>query len=552
MITWEQVVPAASISGEPVGYSSGLTDAAASYTDGTTKDWFNGEIASAFTRSVTDFGVLFEDFDEISIDENGTTFTFRYDTQGIYSNGEGTTSGVSFDFTAEVGSGNFGGYTDVGEPNTDWSRQSVDLASYEETVLVNQTGITTTATAAVETVRTTQLVDERVETIASEVPISRTTTTQVSTFSINSWTRNTYATVFVTGETTAKFFSAFSNEVPAVFDNGIVTTASIIEPLSFVEVGGFATTQDVSVTSVELGDFGSSAWTTQTAGTSVQNSINPQTTVGGQRAATATRFIIVQQTAEEEVESQFATVEVSAKIGTTLQMPFGDSTVAVQYVSTTEINQTAQGYLTGETLGDLTRTQSGEGAIANTNFFTTSRQAEIIGATQATVGVRAKSNGAVGGGIQSIAIGVPFYLHTTSVVLPASTVFTRSDTTFTFSGDSYTARDTSGGTTQSEFDVTGDSQTQFMLLAPVFSAATRATVLGGRIRGNAIVVNGHYETFAGGSQGTSEVTEPLAVTWEANAATTAWLPSMSVETVGESATAVLAISRHSFTEVIDD
>jgi hypothetical protein len=226
--------------------------------------------------------------------------------------------------------------------------------------------------------------------------------------------------------------------------------------------------------------------------------------------------------------------------------------VAAPFVSTSSLGRTSEGYTTQATDSNGgTTTQSGSFILSTINNFTTERAAAIVGVAEATVGVRAISNGAAGAGIEAGGQGNVHYRHTSSVLLPASTTRESGTRSTTWSQNSYTVRDSSSGETQSEYSATGAAQSQYMTVATTESNAARATVLGGVIRGEALIYNGAYSTLAQAGEGTTEVTEPFGVTWAAGAATSAWIPALRAMTV-DAAEAVVAISRHSFTQVLDD
>ena len=565
MITWQEVVDASAISGTPVGFSNGRTQnflndggevIGTGYTEGATHDWFGGQIVSSYSIDEVNFAFLKEDFEDIQIDENGTTWTFLFPKADLFSNG--AWSETFFSLTViepEIGFGSTGDPVSdsvIRPENTDWSRSSVNLPSYVLTTLSNQAGTITTQTASVELLPTTSLIDGQTQTVNSQFAITRTTTSAINTSTVASWQVQTYDTVFLTGQTTAQLYSSFSHGIPAVYQSGAIATASkTVEPLSFVESDTYAGTQNFTIKSTSQ-TFTNSAWTTTTAGASVSNSTNPQTVVGGSKFSTTNRLVIVKNTEQQDADEVYTTISKNVVLATTKQANLADTTVAAAFGSTSSIGTTSAGYETGGPIGtDATQTQSGEFFLDTTNGFATQRQAEVIAVHDVTVGVRANSSQAAGGGIESIGAGQQFSFYTSSVFFPASTTFERDSSSFTFFLDSYTVSDSEGETTQSFFNTTGQSQRQWMTIAPTNSAPNSASVLGGAIAGNAIVGNGNYRTFAAGGEGNSAVIEPLEVTWEAGAATTAWLPDFRVETV-EATSPVVAISRHSFTQVIDD
>jgi hypothetical protein len=566
MITWQEVVGVSAISGTAVGYSYGATDTVENQgrTTVQTYDWFGGEIAGGSSFNRTDFGYLNEDFAnvEVSIDGTNETYFYTYDwgKNYTYRNGSATYTFFTMGRTDAYGEGE-GFFESIGdideivsvEPfNSNWSRSSANLPSYELTTLQNQTGRTTVTTDTQQQIRTTQLVDDIVETVLQNQNTTRTTTSQINTSTVATWQVKTYDTVFLTGQTTANLFSSFSHDLPAVWQSAVSSTSKVIEPLSFVSVGTYAGTQNFTIKGTS-GTFSLHASTATTAGAVVSNSTNPQTAVGGTKATTVgDAFVSFRGTEQQDADEQFATVSFNAGIATSKALNFLGNTVAAPFVSTSSLGRTSEGYTTQSTDSNGgTTTQSGSFILSTINHFTTERAAAIVGVAEATVGVRAISNGAAGDGIEAGGQGNAHYRHTSSVLLPASTTRESGTRSTTWSLNSYTVRNSSNGETQSEYSATGAAQSQYMTVATTESNAARATVLGGVIRGEALIYNGAYSTLAQAGEGTTEVTEPFGVTWAAGAATSAWIPSLRAMTV-DAAEAVVAISRHSFTQVLDD
>ena len=158
MITWQQVVDASAISGTPVGYSSAKTIQGAR-TEAATYDRFNGNIQASYEVE-PDFGFLLEDFADVAIDENGTTYTFDFVKGGTTNNGQFTNSGYSLVYvdplSGEISVGDLEEYDEQGQ-DTNWSRSEVNLATYSLTTLSDQTGRTTTEIATQENRPTTTL-----------------------------------------------------------------------------------------------------------------------------------------------------------------------------------------------------------------------------------------------------------------------------------------------------------------------------------------------------------------------------------------------------------
>jgi len=554
MITWQEVVDASAISGSAIGYSNGATatNIEFSNTYGETSDWFGGNIISSATTEQTEFFVLFEN--AYSQEDNSYTFVWpgsEKEENGV-SGKTWITQGVT-DNETEISVGDTALSARPNTINTNWSRVTTNLATWQETTLQNQTGRATATTGVTLSQPTTQSVGGSVGTTLTGVPTTRTTTSLVTNSTLKTWEPTAYSTVYLTGQTTAKFYGDFLNEVPAVWISGVETTTKTMEPLSFVEIGGYAAAQNFTVQNI-TGANESHATTTTTQGAivTVSNLTDPKTTVGGTAATTISGSpFVVQNTQTILAEDKFATVATSATVSSTKELSALQSTVAVSYPNTLTLSKTTEGYTTYSSDDGNTFSQSGSFFIATKNLFATERRALAFAAIEATVGVRVKSTATAGGGVEEAGRGNAFYPHTTSVFLPASTVQMAATKTTTFSLDSYTVRDSSGNQTISQFAATGAAQSQYMTAATTQSSVARATVLGGPIHGEALIGNGNYKTFAGTSEGLTEVTEPFSTNWSASAATSAWLPAFRAETVG-ALQAVVAISRHSFTQVLDE
>jgi hypothetical protein len=558
MITYEETIALTDISGSAVGYSAGATDTpddGQDFESGGTFDWGNGALVTTVTRNVTDFGFLLEDAADVQIDDTETRYTFAFPKDETVSNGEATSSIYTIGRTenTDIIVGDPAISVIVDPPNTDWSRSSVNLASYELQTLENQTGLITTTTETQEQVRTTEESGEDIVTTFTAQNITRTTTSQINTSTVATWSRVTYDTFFVTGQTTIKKFSSFANALPAVVANSeIITTEQTIEPRSFVEIDTYAGTQNFTLKSASA-TFSLLATTRTTQGAVITNSTNPQTIVGGSKVATTGNgSFTIQNTQQQNAQSQYTTVSINTRLSSTKQLDLIGQNVVASYESTSSIGRTSAGYETLISQDDsFTQTQSGFYEFSAVNQFTTARPARLIGVKEITVGVRAESGGAAGGGVDAAGAGNSFYRHTTSVFLPASAVRAQATRSTTWSLNSYTVRDSNEGETVSQFGVTGSPQSQWMTVAATQSSVAAATVLGGPIAGRAIIFGGAYSTFADTDESSTEITEPFSVAWSASAATTAWLPAFRVETV-QTSTNVLAVSRHSFTQVLDD
>jgi hypothetical protein len=571
MITWEQPVNASAIAGTPIGRSASYAaggivnneqvSLAVSFEE--EYDWFNGLITGKTERSDDRFPIagLLTSFGDVW-GENGEftsqTITFQDGPASeTISNGSRTLAapGIVGEFDGEDGGAtneefSLVDFTATFE-DTDWSRATVTLNSYELTTLTGLTGLTTTEVVSLQTWPTTSLSGDEIFTVSSEFEVSATMETVETTFTKATWQPSEYSTTFGTGQTVAVFYSSFSHEIPATFSNSLSTQTSVVEPLSFVALSGYSDTQDGVSATQSTFTVSNVSKTASTAGASVADSTNPRTVTAFNAISTSQGGVLYTITQTTVYNGLFETAPTPARIVSTTEVEFAGGGLALTQFQTETVGDFAEGYSETFLDGPLSITQAGLQNITPTNLFGTERIATISALQQITVGVRADSNGEAGGAIEDVGRGQQFYLHSSSVVFPATASTVRDSTSFTFSGNSYTAKDTGGGETQSVFGVVGDSVSQYVSLGVSQSNAASATVLGGPIPGEAVIANGRYATFCGEDSGFSSPQFALKINWTASAETTAWLPAFRAETVGAN-TGVVAISRHSFTQIVDD
>lgn len=564
MITWQEVVDKEQISGTPIGYSAANIDSDGQYA-AETSDWFNGMIAWSNSGQEgfppDDLG----DYDSFTIIGDRTLYYFDWgDWSQSYNNGLSTAyyyTSTRFDEVFEESDAG-SGTTSSSTYDSNWSRISVNLPSHELTTLQNQSGrITITSESQEAFLTTSAFIGTSPATTISVTaysyrPVTITTTASISTSTIATWQVKTYDTVYFTGQTTANFYSSFSNELPATFGNSITTVQSTIQPLSFVEISGYENTQNFTVKTVVGSVSQNAVPTTTNVGVTTFNSTNPITETNFQSIPTTSfQFLNFQKTQNQPIGGIFTTSSTNIGIVTTTSANFLSSTIALQYLSTSSIETTSEGFDSIESGTSSTYTQSGSFALNPIYNFLTTVDGSILGATQATVGVRVNTTDGVGGGISPEGAGNFFYQHTASVALPATRSIRNSiGEQSIFSLDSYTKRDSNGGETSGKYFTTGSSTSIFQIIFTTVNIASNNpvnTVVGGPIRGEALIYNGKYSTFADNLDGTTSVTKPFQVVWESSAETTAWIPAFEAKTVG-AANNVLAISRHSITTVIDD
>jgi hypothetical protein len=571
VITYEQVVPSASISGSltGLGYSSGVTQTinGQGSTEGATFDWFGGVIQGSGKFDRTDFAFVLDDAqDEIINDDGPNSFTFlTFTFNKEYSYRSGITTEEFYTRGLTLVNGPDGGQT-VGSPalvvsespqDPSWSVSDVELQTYEEIVLNDQPGTISVVTESQEQVISTALVGDKTETVFVERAATKLTTSLINSSTRATWVAAPYAAFFVTGQTTAKVFRQFANEIPAVWEEAIMTKSSAVEPLSFVTINGYSNTQNLTLATFSATNV-VAASTRTTLGASVQLDAmarNPRVVPGGTKASTTnSAFFLVDEAVDEtdrETVNQFVKSEINVRRRTIKSLNFVDNSIAAQYALTVTAEIAPPGYVSSESFAEGSSTQSGFYEIQATNVLQTQRPASIVAVSHETVGVRAAPDEAAGGGVEEDGQNNAFFPHTAAIYLPGAAVAQDSVQTTIYSLNSYTIKNKNGDDVMGQFAATGEAQEQFKTAAPVQSNVASATVLGGPIAGQAIIHTGAYSTFAGAESGIANITDPFAAVWAASAATSAWLPAFQVETVG-AVNAVVAVSRHSFTQVIDD
>jgi hypothetical protein len=565
MITYEKVINAAEISGSFVGNSQsflvvedwlvGLIDGFGRFSGESVDDWFGGVVSFYVHNLDTPEGYIVLSREE---GEQGDEFNAFTDT---VLNGPPS-------FTANNGSFTFAAPAEVQEYGTEdnaptnapnnfeysvtgadsnWSRVSVGLQSWQSTVLSGLTGRSTTQVTTQEGVPTTTEVESQTITTAVTQEVQRTTTTQITDSTAASWQPSAYNTVFFTGQTTALVYRSFSNALPVVWQGSLVSVTETVRPQSFVSFGGHASFGEIEGESVSGLTFSGYDWTRTTAGPAIINSTFPRIELFGSKITTTTRGFARYSTRGQVGIIAFTTKSQPFLNTATSGVVIGGENVTASFLQTTTVATDFGGYQSEDTVNGLT--QSGSAEIQTTNGFSFAQQPTGTVAKEVTVGVRALSGGQAGSAVAAEGAGNQFFRHTESIVLAATAQAVKSGSTFTFYRDSYTARDTEGQTTQSTYGVEGAGETIWQTVGAINPPAT---IVGGPLKGNAVLPPAKYSTFAGDESGTVSYSAPTQFVWSAGDSTTAFLPALSVQTVVDNtAENVQSISRH-LSVIIDD
>jgi hypothetical protein len=566
MITWQGIINAANINGSApsvIGetafqmYGPGGGFETATIND----DWFGGNLATTVVDvSLSSFILASErlvEADPTDTDAVNSFFqTFGADGTVLISNGNTTSSFQAFtvSFLDDVRDEGDAGLTQFfSGGDTDWSRITTNLQSYSlftETVL----GLVTTTSVREESFRTTTSAGELVTTTFSERDVTFTTVSD-DDFEFATWRASAYETTYFTGQTTAVFYSAFANEVPLTLNSGSVaeTTVSLIEPLVFSELQGIDPTNNLQADAiiVSAGASYEATKTNTTQGSIVEfGESGPSVTGGGSKFSSETISAATLQPAAASF-SYYALATVTEQYATTSHVALADVSNNATF-SSTQTYETAEEdtYATLREVSPLldeSLTITGSFIVAKQRPFTTfatnsaATVANFIG-----VGVRAASGQSAGASIESEGQANKFSQHASSIFLAASKSTQDSNGSSTWFANSYTFKNTTGGETQSVFGAAGQSVNQWM---PASAEVGEATILGGNLPANAVVLPGIYATHEGSQSSTVSISEPIETSWTAGQSTTAYRRMSFATFLGDSA--VLATSRNPVT-IIDD
>jgi hypothetical protein len=575
MITWQKVIDVSEVSGTPNNREGGVTESdvrglnneRSQTTEGSgVFNWFAGidEGEGGSTSSTPNHPDVFDfEITRTNNFEGDFPYGAQFYTAVAYSYAEGQADYTYYGYDVSIDDGDYtlGGAienNDV-EINTDWSRATVTLASYELTTLSNQTGIVTTEEATTTRITTTSN-DESPVTVTAEIPFTRTRSTITNTFEVHTWTNTlTYETTFFTGQTTAQAFSEFVNFVPAVVSENaplvLTTTLTAVTPLTFVErEGADRQVEPFTLTFLTPAETISATRTVPTLGNTVVGTF-PEVTTGGTKITSQTQQ---QQTTSvgnddfgDQISKTLETTEVFNNLVTHVEFA-GVSVSAQQTQSYTQKIIDPDAYFSSssytEAGGVISYSESTieSAALKVTNYLTVQPLGQLSVAHSVEVAVRAVSDGEGGASYEQVAQGNNFFRNTMTGFIPATGAKTESDSSYSFSGNSYTVKIGTNPTSSSVFTVAGQPTSQWTLnAAPV-------TMAGGPIAGNIFISHGLYETHADSSSGTTKVESVLAQSWEANAPTTAWLTVQTWRT-SSLAAPVSALTRHNITaQPLDD
>ena len=138
----------------------------------------------------------------------------------------------------------------------------------------------------------------------------------------------------------------------------------------------------------------------------------------------------------------------------------------------------------------------------------------VTAASAIDIALKINSNQGGGGGYESVARGQIFGSYTYNQMIACSNIAEISGSGFTFSKDSYTVA--FGGETSSNiFNTTGVSTSQWEANGQIFLG--KATAIGGKLSGNAVIAQGIYETHHNNESGKIKLNLPSARNWNGEA-----------------------------------
>jgi hypothetical protein len=394
------------------------------------------------------------------------------------------------------------------------------------------------------------LVDSVAVSTVSNQAITRTTTTNATTFTKGSFTGSAYTATISTGQTTIAKFSSFSHNIPLIYTTNTATTmASGAKTYSFEEAFGYGETAP-TLTATLATDSGSHQQTRTRATTAsivVLGSAGPSVVSGSSRIA-ASAYSAQKYTTTGQTFTYAATTSATQTFQTSTTLPFADVSGVVTFNSTSTHPAAAADFLSSYSLLETTGTGSVTGifAINELHKFATVTKGSASIAEKIEVGIRVVSDGAAGTGVDQEGRKNNYSAHTSSVFLAATNRITSSNGRTSFSANSYTATNFSGGTNSGTYGVQGAGVTQWQNANGFLE---RATIVGGKLSGAAVILPGVYATYAATDSGFTTVTEPFATSWN-TAAQTAWQQNSFSANSGTNAVQVL--SRHPVTIVLDD
>jgi hypothetical protein len=560
MITWQQVIDKTAISGTAPALQGTLAEDVIA-PDGVsteisyTLDWFGGQMVRSASASGLNVGFSYSE------SSNSSTTSIVTGITALTTNGQiSTTYGLLTSSALEGGGEEETGAETIVETtqNSDWSRNTTQLTSYS--FFTETTNGTTTRTSqSQETFRTTTEVvlseSSSISTTWSQRPVTYITLSFLTNFERPTWRGSAYETTFFTGQTTALAYSSFYNEIPIKLVSGNVSTvASTVQPLSFYSLSGVGSALSQAQATIVSEGAAYNATTTQTTAGSVVslNQSNPRITAGGTKIGTRTIFASTLQLQSSQF-SHNALTTVTNSYATTSHFNIGSDSCQISFGSThSQVTQAQNTYATE----DVLELSGYEGLGTATNSFSLTELSQfqtlhtnsaVTAAQEIGIGLRAVSSGSAGASIQLAGRNNLFQQHQSSVFLAASKISADSNGASTWFADSYTVRDSNGGTTAGTYGAEGASVVQWMIANAAVGAAT---VLGGALKGNAVILPGIYATYAGNTSATTNITSAQEISWNSNANTTGYRRESYTTSGGGQA--ILETSRHPVTIVLDD
>jgi len=575
MITWHEIIEKSDILGE---YQAGEFSAEGEVTGPASEI---GETEIAAYENVS--GNIGNSFGEVWFNDELVSGITIFDRDGVFpfvgANEQGEEEGDIISFIAIVGrtenysngtnsvtiggekfTGLFGGDFDpVGyataseeEINTDWSRRTYELNSYELTTLT-RFGTSTTTTNTNYTVTTANssttltTISQGTRTIGIE---------SNTTISFPTWKESSFETVLTLGQTTRKRYSRFGNAAPATstttFDNAstYINVEETYDVLSFFSLTGRSTTSSTTVTNAitEFDETNSSTEaivsTTGTSGSTTFGGVNSPsgpsvvpfggTVFAGSRSTTFKTNN--QATFTRSADQLFNTIETTGWRTQITTINFFPAQVANTFL-------TIQNWTNLLFNNVYLSSQSGSfgGVLAGTNSYSIRRESYLetvrrdlnlersaptpLLSTHYSVEYACRLNSSDnGGGSYSLPIrGLSFAEYIPQAVIPLTGFSSSGNSTYSFYGSRFTA--TIGSNTETGVLSTFGQSTSFyrISLASPQTFTESHYVLGGKQKGEATLGNGYYtKYYENGLEETEFLSHPKNISWNNNAEVTAY------------------------------
>ena len=553
MITWEKIIESSEIGGTwlPATFTeTGSGGTNSSCSNAGTTDWFQGEIKQVGTLERYNADWLapfsFGGFDLGNADDEVSP-TWKVWSAVRYSNASGAGS-TTYTATAVSDIEGGGGPWTTEEvilvytaSDSAWSRIDATLNTSRLTTLFNQTGRVTTTTQATASMPTTSLSSGETISGSSQISFQKTTTASVTTLTKETWQPTTTATHYNTGQTTARAYSSFYNQIP-LRQNGSTTetSASYIEPLVFGPLNATNSTPAVfTATITAAGDLfippiaTTVTHTTTTNGHTVDTaSSKPQVTTGAQAITSRTQTATAMTVSLVAYNGGKQAATTATYLSATKSTAFAGATVSVResitythdtldpYAYVSSYGADDIGYAPASINGGFgigtTRPSS---PIVTTHRFATVQPSNHTLAEKVNVFVALNSQGTGGGSYEQVAYFNKFSSHAFVGVLPVKATKATGNTSYTFSANSYTSKVSTQPAQSSTFGTAGQSRSQWITNTIIPDAA----IAGGNMSGELLLNTG---TFLAYSDSTEKIIlqTPEIKTWSLGAATTAFVP----------------------------